>query len=243
MLHFTGLANYDLQKMNRKGSVMKILIVLLIAIASSIYGNTLVASNLLQDDYLNAELESTTVTRKKKCKKYCSIIANLLRVCNEANIKRLNVQSLAVNNTEITTNGITEYAYIYIDGNQGLNPNDDITFTDNGIVSSGISHVPGATTITVINGGIYKITYTVTGFKGDPTSYVFGIVLNNTVILESEYFSNAYTTTGTSFGNITGQLLLEIPNNSTISLRNLSGTVQLQGGPAVTASIILEKIA
>ena len=136
--------------------------------------------------------------------------------------------------------GVGEYAYIYNVSAETVAVNDDVDFDLNGPITPGITHAPGSTTIGVATAGVYEITWSASGVEPNQ----FALVVNGAPLLSSLYGSGA----GTQQNN--GQVIVDLPAGSTLSLRNLlsAAAVTLQtlaGGtqPNVNASILIRQLA
>lgn len=117
----------------------------------------------------------------------------------------------------------------------------DVTFSNNGILTAGITHGPGSSIIIVVNTGHYKVNFSVSGTEPNQ----FALYLNGVVVAETVYGSGA----GTQQNN--GQAILAIGANDTLTLRNHSSVaaVTLAAAPpiggtvaAVNASIVIQKL-
>ena len=135
----------------------------------------------------------------------------------------------------------TSYAYIYNSTSEIVALQDDVDFDSNGVMTAGIAHAPGSPTITIQTAGVYEITYSATTAQRSQ----FALVLNGAVVPQSIYGSYANAQQNE------GQVVLTVPANSTLSLRNhtsSSGPVTLQslaGGIAlnVNASILIRRLS
>jgi len=86
----------------------------------------------------------------------------------------------------------------------------DVPFSANGIGTAGITHTPGSADIVFAAGGVYKVTFSVSG--AEPNQ--FALFVNGSVIAESVYGSGA----GTQQNN--GQAILVILAGDILTLRN-----------------------
>jgi hypothetical protein len=116
-----------------------------------------------------------------------------------------------------------------------------VTFDSNGIGTAGFAHGLGSSDITVLNEGVYKVTFSVSG--AEPNQ--FGLFINGVVVAESVYGSGAGTQQNT------GQAILSIGANDVITLVNHTSAAAVTlaasppiGGtaPTVNASILFQKL-
>jgi hypothetical protein len=139
------------------------------------------------------------------------------------------------------TGGISDYAYIYNVLQQVIAVEASVPFSDNGLITSGITHSPGNPGIFIVNAGIYKITFSVSGTEPNQ----FALFVNNIPQAGSVYGSGA----GTQQNN--GQIILNIPAGATLTLVNHTSAAAVTlaadtpiGGtaPAVNASVLILKL-
>src|SRR5665213_1069606 len=109
-----------------------------------------------------------------------------------------------------TGSGSSEYGYIYNLFAQVVPLEADVTFSDNGIGTSGIAHALGGSGVMFAFQGNHKVTFSVSG--AEPNQ--FALCVNGVVIAESVYGSGA----GTQQNN--GQAILAINANDVLTLRN-----------------------
>ncbi len=127
------------------------------------------------------------------------------------------------------TGGLLDYAYFYNTEQLTLAPNSTVLFNQPIKSTSGIQYSNG--NITLVNKGVYKITY----FTSPLTPGQFAIVLNNNILLETVY--------NTTYG----QTIITTPNDGMIlNLNNVSNdqlVIPVYSGAqvAVNASIIIER--
>ncbi|MBC7884686.1 MAG: hypothetical protein H7X99_04385 [Saprospiraceae bacterium] len=140
---------------------------------------------------------------------------------------------------EIPEGDNTEVAFIFNTLTQVVMIEDPVIFDSNGFITSGFVHVQGTGLITIINTGIYKATFSVSGTEPNQ----FALFLNDSPIFGSTYGSGA----GTQQNN--GQVVFSAAAGDVVSLRNHSsfssvGLFSFTGGTQsnVNASIILEKL-
>lgn len=137
--------------------------------------------------------------------------------------------------------GISQYAYIYKLDSQRVLHEQEIRFTNNGPITSGITHQPDSSTITFNTGGIYEFNYTVYSRQGNQWT----LFLNNTPLPSSTY--------GNDSGNsqTVGILIVRVNQGDVLTLRNHTSTpnhvdvVPSAGGtqPGISASIVIKKLA
>lgn len=135
---------------------------------------------------------------------------------------------------------LSEFAYIYNLDAQVVPIEADVIFDTNGVLSPGITHAPGTSTITVNTAGTYKINYSVSGVEPNQFAlFVDGLEAAGTV-----YGSGAGTQQNV------GQVILALTAGDVLTLRNHSSaaavTLQtLAGGTQsnVNASILIERMA
>jgi hypothetical protein len=115
-----------------------------------------------------------------------------------------------------------------------------LTFDSNGVMTAGITHVPGNAGIGLVNAGTYKLTFSVSGVQGSQMA----LFVNGAVASGTTYGSGAGTQQNT------GQAILILGAGDVLTVRNHSSaaavTLQtLAGGTQtnVNASIVIEKIA
>jgi hypothetical protein len=116
-----------------------------------------------------------------------------------------------------------------------------VTFSDNGIGTAGITHGLGSSDIILVNQGVYKVTFSVSGTEPNQ----FALFLNGVVVAESVYGSGAGTQQNT------GQAILAIQANDVLTLVNhtsaaavtLAATPPIGGTAAVVnASVLIQKL-
>ena len=137
--------------------------------------------------------------------------------------------------------GSSEYAYVYNLSAQVVPLETGVTFSDNGIGTAGFTHGLGSSDITVVNQGIYKVTFSVSGTE--PCQ--FALFINGVVVAESVYGSGAGTQQNT------GQAILAIGANDVLTLVNhtSAAAVTLAASPpiggtvtTVNASILIQQL-
>lgn len=136
--------------------------------------------------------------------------------------------------------GLCEYGYIYNLTPQVVPIEADVLFDSNGIITPGITHIPGTAQIIVINSGDYEVTFSVSGTEPNQ----FGLFINGSPVAGTIYGSGA----GTQQNN--GQAIIRIAANSVLTLRNHSsaaavGLASVIGGTQanVNASIVIKMLS
>ena len=116
----------------------------------------------------------------------------------------------------------------------------DVTFDSNGVLSSGITHAPGAAGITLVNAGVYEITFSLSGVEPNQ----MGLFVNGVLLPGSVYGSGA----GTQLN--TGQTIVNLAAGSVVTLRNHTsaaavGLQTLAGGTQANAnaSVVIKQLA
>jgi len=116
-----------------------------------------------------------------------------------------------------------------------------VTFDNNGIGTAGFVHGLGSSDITVINQGVYKVTFSVSGTE--PSQ--FALFINGVVVADSVYGSGA----GTQQNN--GQAIVALEANDVLTLVNHTSAAAVSlaatppiGGTAATvnASILIQQL-
>jgi hypothetical protein len=132
-----------------------------------------------------------------------------------------------------------QYAYVYNLSSQNVPVEADIIFDSNTNLTSGFVHIPGTTTINIINTGIYKVSFSVS--SAEPNQ--FALFLNGSVLSGSIFGSGA----GTQQNN--GALIFSATAGDVVSLRNHSCAAAVTlasnvGGTQanVNASLIFQKL-
>jgi len=139
------------------------------------------------------------------------------------------------------TSGSSEYGYIYNLSAQVVPLETDVTFSDNGVRTAGITHDSGSSVIVILSAGDYKVTFSASGTEPNQ----FALFLNGAMVPGSAYGS------GAGVQQNSGQAILTIGANDTLTLRNhtSSAAVTLAAAPpiggtvaVVNASILLQKL-
>ena len=137
------------------------------------------------------------------------------------------------------TNGLAEYAYIYNLLPRTVAIEEDVIFSNNGVMTPGIIHAPGSEGAQLVNAGDYKVTFTASGTE--PSQ--FALFLNGAEVPGSVYGSGAGTQPST------GQVIVTAAAGDVLTVRNHSaasavGLQSLAGGTQinVNASMAIEKL-
>ena len=138
-----------------------------------------------------------------------------------------------------SSNGLSQYAYVYNLGEETVPLEADVTFDTNGVMTSGITHTPGAAGITLVNSGIYMVTFSVSGTQPSQMA----LFVNGTVVPGTVYGSGA----GTQQNN--GQAIVAIAADGVLTVRNHTSSAAVGlatpiGGTqeSTNASVAIEKI-
>jgi hypothetical protein len=134
---------------------------------------------------------------------------------------------------------LAEYGYVYNVAAQSVPLEGATSFSSNGVLTTGIVHVPGTPGTTLVNAGVYKVTYSVSGTEPNQ----FALFADGVLIPGTVYGAGAGTQQNT------GQVIFQSAAGAVITLRNHSssaaiGLATLIGGTAesVNASILIEKL-
>ena len=135
---------------------------------------------------------------------------------------------------------ILDYAYIYNLTVQDVGVEDDVVFDTNGILTLGFTHAPLSSIIVIVEEGIYKVDFSVSGTEPNQ----FALFLNGVVVPGTVYGSGAGTQQNT------GQAIFPIGAGDALTLRNHSsaaavGLASVIGGTQanVNASISILKLS
>ncbi|AFH60748.1 BclA C-terminal domain-containing protein [Paenibacillus mucilaginosus] len=135
---------------------------------------------------------------------------------------------------------MAQFGYVYNLGAQVVPIEADVTFDSNGILTPGITHAPGTSTISVTDAGNYEINFSASGVE--PSQ--FAIFRNGALVPGTVYGSGAGTQQNT------GQVITALSSGDVITLRNHSSsaavTLQtLAGGTQtnVNASIVIKRLS
>lgn len=119
--------------------------------------------------------------------------------------------------------GIAEYAYIYNLNAQTVAIEADIPFDTNGELTSGFTHTPSSSAITVLNTGVYKVEFSVSGTEPNQ----FALFLDGSEVPGTVYGSGAGTqqNTGQAIFTITANQVLTVRNHSSASAVTLASVI------------------
>ena len=136
--------------------------------------------------------------------------------------------------------GLAAFAYIYNLDAEVVALEADITFSNNGIITAGITHTPGTSLISFVNAGDYSIWFNVAGVQSNQ----FTLFQNGLVVAGSTYGSGAGTQPNPGMVIITAAAgdKLTIRNHTSaaaVTLQTLAGGTQINAN----ASILIEKIS
>ncbi len=138
------------------------------------------------------------------------------------------------------TNGVSAYAYYYNVGAANVAVGAAVPFDTNGISSPGFTHAVGASAVTLVNAGVYKVSFIVSATEANQMA----VFLNLTVVGGGIYGSGAGTQQNS------GQVIIQADAGDVLTLRNhtSAAVVGLQaaaGGSAasVNASVSIEKLS
>jgi len=116
----------------------------------------------------------------------------------------------------------------------------DVTFDSNGVMTSGITHAPGAAGITLTAAGTYEVTFSVSGTEPSQMA----LFVNGTLVPGAVYGSGAGTQQNT------GQAILVVPAGAVLTVRNHTSSAAVGlatpiGGTRASsnASMVIEKLA
>jgi BclA C-terminal domain/Collagen triple helix repeat (20 copies) len=137
------------------------------------------------------------------------------------------------------TGGISQYAYVYNLTGQAIPIEADIPLDSNGVMTSGITHALGSSGVHLVNAGVYKVTFSVSGTE--PSQ--FALFLNGGLVSGSIYGSGAGTQQNTGFAIVNAGAgdVLTIRNHSSAAAEGLASSI---GGTQANsnASIVIEKL-
>jgi hypothetical protein len=138
------------------------------------------------------------------------------------------------------TSGLSQYAYVYNTAGETVALEAAVTFDSNGLMTAGVTHAIGGSGITLVNAGVYKISFSVSASEPSQIS----LFIDGVVVVGTTYGSGAGTQQNT------GQVMLAIAAGDVLTVRNHSsaaaiGLAALIGGTQATAnaSVTIEKLA
>lgn len=134
--------------------------------------------------------------------------------------------------------GLIGFGYIYSTGEQTIQPEDPVIFESNSLVV-GFVHTPPSPFIVIVNAGIYKVEFSITG--NIPNQ--FSVFVNGSPVQSSVYASSIGTqqNNGVALLSLNVGDVVTVVNHSTGLSVTLSNTV---GGtqPNVNASVFIERL-
>jgi hypothetical protein len=135
---------------------------------------------------------------------------------------------------------LLDYAYIYNLAAQVVALEADIAFSDNGVITAGITHAPGTTTISLINAGNYVVWFNASGVEPNQ----FTLFQNGAAVAGATYGSGAGTQPNPGMVIITaaaGDVLTLRNHTSTaaVTLQTLAGGTQINAN----ASVLIERVS
>ena len=136
--------------------------------------------------------------------------------------------------------GIAEYAYIYNLAAATVAIEAPVPLSNNGVMTAGITHAPGGSSIQLVAAGVYKVTFSVSGVEPNQMA----LFINAAPVPGAIYGSGAGTqqTTGQVIITASAGDVLTIVNHSSaaaVTLQTLAGGTQTN----VNASVAIEKLA
>jgi len=111
--------------------------------------------------------------------------------------------------------GLAQYGYIYNTAPQVVAIETDVVFDGNGVISSGLTHIPGTTSIEIATAGTYKVSFSVSALESNQ----FGLFLNGVLVPGSISGSGA----GTQQNN--GEAIIIAAAGDVLTLRNHSSVL------------------
>ena len=158
-------------------------------------------------------------------------------------IKNETIKSIDIKDDTIEFGDLSDlakgYAYIYNLGAQVVAQEAAVVFSNNGELSPAVSHVAGDAGITVNEGGVYEIHFSVSGTEPNQ----FTVFLDGVAVPETTYGSGA----GTQQNN--GHAVLPIDAGTVLTLMNHTSAAAVGlatpiGGtqPNVNASLLIRKL-
>jgi hypothetical protein len=135
---------------------------------------------------------------------------------------------------------VPQYAYVYNTGVETVQVGSDVAFDTNGLMTSGITHAPTSTDIHIVNGGTYKVTFSISGTESNQ----FAVFVGGVLVPGSIYGSGAGTQQNS------GQAIVTVTDGAILTLRNhaSAAAVGLQpaaggGQPSSNASVLIERLS
>jgi hypothetical protein len=140
---------------------------------------------------------------------------------------------------EMPTGTPQHFGYIYNSGSQVVALGSDVIFSNNTTMTTGFTHVPGTSSIIILNTGIYKANFSVSGTEHNQ----FAMFLNGAVVPGSIYGSGAGTqqNIGQMIFSSTAGDILTFRNHTSAAAVTLASNI---GGTdlSVNASLMIEKL-
>lgn len=131
----------------------------------------------------------------------------------------------------------TEYGYIYNTDNQVVPLEADITFSSNGVMTSGISHALGTSSIIFVTAGDYRVNFTVSAIEPNQ----FALTVNGVPVESYGSGAGIQQNSGQGIISVLAGDVLTLRNHTSvaaITLQTLAGGTQLNAN----ASIIIQKL-
>ncbi|MDQ0418313.1 hypothetical protein J2Z48_002505 [Croceifilum oryzae] len=182
----------------------------------------------------------------------CSIIQKILkRLCALGNrINGLRRRIIALEN-RTAQGGLSAYGQVY-NLSTGIvltiGAGGDIPFSNNGVLNN-ITHTTGSTQIILPQAGQYEVNFQVSAVGALlGLLAAFAVTVNGTVVPQSTFAINLTGVLNLA-AQISGSVIIDVPANATITLRNVSGvSVPLLGSligalsPLSNASMTLKRL-
>jgi hypothetical protein len=132
------------------------------------------------------------------------------------------------------TDGVSGYAYVYNVGAESVGPGSNVTFSNNGDMSSQFAHTPGNAGITISSSGLYSVWFSVAG-PGD-----LAIELNGLPVQGGIYGSGSGSqqNSGMAVVNVSAGDTLTIASSGALTLQEFAGAF----GIDTSASVMIEKV-
>jgi hypothetical protein len=136
------------------------------------------------------------------------------------------------------SSGLSQYAHIYNLSPETVALEAAVTFDTNGVLTSGVTHEPGAV-ITLVNSGTYQVTFSVSATEPNQMA----LFVNGVLVPGAVYGSGAGTqqNTGQAIINVGAGAVLTVRNHSSaaaVSLASVIGGTQASSN----ASVVIEKL-
>jgi hypothetical protein len=139
-----------------------------------------------------------------------------------------------------STNGLSEYAYIYNLDAQVVAVESDVLFSNNGIIVGSIAHTPGTSTIQLGSAGDYAVWFYEAGVEPNQ----FTVYQNGAPVDGAVYGSGAGTQPNPGMVIVTAAAgdILTVRNHTSaasVTLQTLAGGTQIN----TNASVLIQKIS